>query len=634
MLRKTYLMLLVLTISLSGWAQPLFSIDGKDVSAKEFRRECRDFVEEADTFGLYSLMLDYADYRLLVHEAKTKSYDTTTQFRNAMQYYGNMLMLEHIAKNPRSQALIAKLYQHSAYQYKVWAARVDIYDNSWRDSSAAYKKAQRLIERIGNGRKFEEAAMQMSDSPQTKYDGGYLGWVSPIDFNVGAEALDYIFDHYKDAEISRPIRCGDSYYVIKVDGRRDAIAEVDISPIIIRKQARRTVNDSLRRLIDSIAGEIKSGKNFDDLQQKFSDIKYSERMPLAVAYRKYSTYIADIPGVGKCSEVIETPNYYLIARLNAQTSLNADKHYRRTLDTKIWGSDIFNECYDNFLDSVRSVSGYQKTAKFDKICRLMPDSAIFEAQWNPNLGSGLETELLTFAGKSHTLLEFAEYIRDNQYKAGYTKIPEYVSHRYDDYLDMLTMRAASTIIVGSSTYKDELAYYTNMLYFELLNPFKQFARNATDTSKVYKYYKDAKLSLKSSYVLNIRFYDYFSEQNRKKAAKIANELAANPQYAYSPAIMKNGDAGIFHKGDNTLADRIINDYDHGNQGKVFFFPEQHTLAIVAVEKQPEDLPANEIFPTVAPLYFNSQKEDYIRQLRTKYNLEIKPYARQVLETMF
>ncbi|MBQ5574771.1 MAG: hypothetical protein IIT37_01845, partial [Bacteroidales bacterium] len=172
MLRKTYLMLLVLTISLSGWAQPLFSIDGKDVSAKEFRRECRDFVEEADTFGLYSLMLDYADYRLLVHEAKTKSYDTTTQFRNAMQYYGNRLMLEHVANNPRSQALIAKLYQHSAYQYKVWAARVDIYSNSWRDTSVAYKNAQRLIERIANGRTFEEASMQMSDSPQTKYDGG------------------------------------------------------------------------------------------------------------------------------------------------------------------------------------------------------------------------------------------------------------------------------------------------------------------------------------------------------------------------------------------------------------------------------------------------------------------------------
>ena len=628
MLRKTYLMLLVLTFSLSGWAQPLFSIDGKDVSAKEFRRECRDFVDEADTFGLYSLMLDYADYRLLVHEAKTKSYDTTTQFRNAMQYYGNRLMLEHVANNPRSQALIAKLYQHSAYQYKVWAARVDIYSNSWRDTSVAYKKAQRLIERIGNGRTFEEAAKQMSDSPQTKYDGGYLGWVSPIDFNVGAEALDYIFDHYKDTAISRPIRSGDSYYIIKVNGRRDAIAEVDISPIIIRKQARHIVNDSLKRLIDSIAGLIKSGKNFDDLQLKYSEIKYSEHMTLATAYRKYSTQIADIPGVGKCSEVIETPNYYLIARLNS------DKYYRRTLDQRIWGTDIFNECYDNFLDSVRSVSGYQKTAKFDKICRLMPDSAIFEAQWNPNLGSGLEGELLKFAGKSHSLLEFAEYIRDNQYKAGYTKIPEYVSHRYDDYLDMLTMQAASDIIINSGAYNDELKYYSNMLYFEMLNPFKQFARNAADTSKVYKYYKDARLSLKTSYVLNIRFYDYFSEQNRKRAAKVANELAANPQFAYNSTIMKNGDAGIFSKGDNTLADRIIDDYDHGNHGKVFFFPEQHTLAIVAVEKQPEDLPANEIYPTVAPLYFNSQKEDYIQQLRAKYHLEIKPDASQVLETMF
>lgn len=634
MLRKIYLTLLALTVSVSGWAQPLFSIDGKDVSAKEFRRECRDFVEETDTFGLYSLMLDYADYRLLVHDAKTKSYDTTTLFRNAMQYYGNRLMLEHVAKNPRSQALVAKLYQHSAYQYKVWAARVDIYSNSWRDTSVAYKKAQRLIERIANGRTFEEAAMQLSDSPQTKYDGGYLGWVSPIDFNVGSEALDYIFDHYKDNQISQPIRSGDSYYIIKVDGRRNAIADVDISPIIIRKVGRHAVNDSVRKLFETISQDIKSGKNFDELQQRYSDIKYSERMTLNAAYRKYSTKIADIPGVGKCSEVIETPNFFLIARLNAQTPLDADKHYRRTLDSRIWGTDIFNECYDNFLDSVRSVSGYQKTAKLDKICRLMPDSAIFEAKWNPDLGYGLDGELLKFDGKSHSLLEFAQYIRDNQYSTGYSKIIDYVSHRYDDYLDMLTMRAATALINGSSFYKNEMAYYSNMLYYEMHNPYKQFARNAADTAKVFGYYKDAKLSLKSSYVLNIRFFDYFSEQNRKKAAKAAQELSSNPQYAYSAAILKAGDAGTFSKGDNTLADRIIDDYDHGNHGKVFFFPENHTLAIVEIAKKPEDLPAEEVFPTVSPMYFNSQKENYIQQLRTKYHLEIKADARQILETIF
>ena len=627
-------MLLALTISMSGWAQPLFSIDGKDVSASEFRRECRDYVEEADTFGLYELMLDYADYRLLVHDAKNKSYDTTTQFRNAMQYYGNMLMLEHIAKNPRSQALIAKLYQHSAYQYKVWAARVDIYSNSLRDSAAAYKKAQRLIDRIHNGRTFERAAMQMSDSPQTKYDGGYLGWVSPIDFYVGAEALDYIFDHYKDTTISRPIRCGDSYYVIKVDGRRDAIAEVDISPIIIRKQARRTVNDSLKRLIDSIAGLVKSGKNFDDLQLKFSEIKFSERMPLNAAYRKYSTQIADIPGVGKCSEVIETPNYYLIARLNSQTPLNADKHYRRSLDSRIWGTDIFFECYDMFLDSVRNVSDYKKTGKLDKIYRLMPDSSIFEARWEPVLNSTLDVELLTFAGKSYSMRDFAEYIRDNQYNTGYTKIQEYVSHRYDDYVDMLTMQAARGLINGSDYYKEEMKYYSDRIFYEMYNPFKAFAINASDTSKVYRYYKDAKLSLKSSHVLNIRFYDYYDEQNRKKAAKLAAELTSNPQMGVNQSIMKPGDAGTYCKGDNVLADRIIDNYDHGDYGKVVFLADKHTLAIVDIAQKPEDLPMQDIFPTVAPMYFNSQKENYIQQLRTKYNLEIKPDARQVLESMY
>ena len=634
MLRKLYLMLLALTISMSGMAQPLFSIDGKDVSANEFRRECRDFVEVADTFGLYSLMLDYADYRLLVHDAKTKSYDTTSQFRNAMQYYGNLLILEHIVNNPRSQSVIKKLYQHSAYQYKVWAARVDIYANSGRDTAAAYKKAQKMIDRINNGRKFEDVAIQMSDSPQTKYDGGYLGWVSPIDFNIGAEALDYIFDHYKDNQISRPIRSGNSYYILKVDGRREAVAAVEISPIIIRKQARRIINDSLKTLMETISNDLKSGKNFDDLQQRYSDIKYAESMTLNAAYRKYSTHIADIEGVGKCSEVIETSNFYLIARLNSQIPLDADKHYRRTLESRIIGTDIFNEFYDSFLDSVREASDYHKTAKLDKICRLMPDSSIFEARWKPERLTGLDGELFTFAGQSHSLLEFAEYIRDHQYNTGYTKVSEYVEKRYDDYVDMFTQEAATKMINNSDHYKQEMQYYRNILYYEMYNPFKTFANNAQDSAKVYSYYKSSKLSFKSSHVLNIRFYDYFSEQNRKKAAKAAQELAANPQYAYNTTILKGGDAGTFSKGDNTLADRIIDDYDHGNQGKVFFFPELHTLAIISIEKKPEELPLSEFFPTVSALYLSSQKEDYIKQLREQYHLEINPDAQQVLEGMY
>ncbi len=635
MLRKLHLMLIALTLSMSGIAQPLFSIDGKDVSASEFRRECRDLVEVSDTFGLYSLMLDYADYRLLVHDAKTKSYDTTSQFRNAMQYYGNMLMLRHIANNSRSQAIIAKLFKNSAYQYKVWAARIDIYANSGRDSSAAYKKALRFIDRVNGGSSFENVAMQMSDSPQTKYDGGYLGWASPIDISVGDEAMDFIFNHYNDNQMSRPIHCGDAYYIVKTGGRRTAIAEVDVSPIIIRKQSRRTVNDSLKTLMESIANDLKSGKNFNDLQMRYSDIKFSERMPIEAAYRKYSTKIADIDGVGKWSDVIETSNFYCIVRLNDQTPFNADLSYRKVLDNKFFGTDFFYQSYHNYLDSVRASSGYQRVAKFDKICRLMPDSSIFEAQWNPTHLSGLEGELFTFAGKSHSLLEFAEYIRDNQYSTGYTKISEYVSHRYDEYIDMLTQQAAVGVVSNSDFFKDEMKYYAEHQYFDMHNPFRQFAKNASDSSKVYRYYKDSKLSLKSSHVLSIRFYDYLTDQNRKKVSKIAAELTTNPQYAYNASIMKAGDAGTFNKGDNVLADRVINDYDHGGHGKVFFFDDRHIFAIVdEIVKKPEELPMKDIFSAVAPAYYNNQKENYIQQLRDKYHLEIKPDAQQVLESMF
>ncbi len=640
MFRKIVLTFIALSVWISSWSQPLFSIAGKDVTANEFRRECKDVVDGADTSGLYSLMMDYADYRLVVHDARVRSCDTTATYRSAMRHYSDMLMYRYVANNPHSQAQINKLFQHSGYQYKLWVARIDIYANSGRDTSSAYSKAMRLIDRIGQGRRFEDVAIQFSDAPESKYDGGYLGYVSPIDFHVGEEVEDYIFEHWNDGEekVSRPIRSGNSYYIVKVGGRRRAVSSVNVSPIIVRKQARRHVNDSLRTLFGSIYSDLSSGaKSFEALQSQYSDIKFAEQLPLAEAYRKYTTHLADIEGVGKYSRVIETPNFFCILKLNSQTPLEIDDNYRKWLDTRIYSSNLFAESYDGFLDSLRTAMGYRKTSGLDKICRLMPDSAIFEGKWDPGLLRGLDGELFTFDGKSYSLKDFAEYIESTQYSTGYMKITDYVAQRYDDYLNLLTQDAASKVIGNSDYYKQEMAYYSNAVCYDIVNPDRKFTANALDTAKVYRFYKDSKMSCKTSHVLNIRFFDYFSESNRKKAMKVSSVLATNPQYAYDHNVMKAGDSGIFRKGDNSLADKIIGGYDSGRynatDNKVIFFAENHTVAIVDVEQKPVDLPEDELFQTVSPLYLKQQKEDYLRQLRSKYNLVVLPGASQVLETI-
>lgn len=86
--------------------------------------------------------------------------------------------------------------------------------------------------------------------------------------------------------------------------------------------------------------------------------------------------------------------------------------------------------------------------------------------------------------------------------------------------------------------------------------------------------------------------------------------------------MKPIKSGVFQKGDDPLADKIINDYDSGNYSNIIDIEEQHLIAVTKVEKVPEELSKNEIFPLVRPVYLQSQKENYLKQLRLKYKLEI------------
>ncbi|MBR4265577.1 MAG: peptidylprolyl isomerase [Bacteroidales bacterium] len=620
-------------------AQAVFTIDGKKVYADEFKAGCQNVMTNADTAGIWDLFNDFIDFRLEAYDAQNRHLDSVSAYKNALNYYNNYLIIDHVVKSKEAVKFYQEALERSKYQYKLSYIRVNISDNSKADTLPAYKKISAARSRILNGQAFARAARQISDEPSANFNGGHFGWVAPIDFGVGYEAENYIINNYSSSEISMPIRSGDFYYIIKVEGRRQAVSDVTVSAILKSKNRFWQYNDSIRNLFNDIFKQLNNGANFSALQQKYSEYPFvSQTMPLKDAYKTFSTKLSTCEGTYKHSIVIETNYFFCILKVENTELQVFDDNYKQDVKNKFYGTDRFKYCFNNFMDSVKEASGYQKFSDLRPLYKLFPDSAIYRAEWQPGYLGHYTSKLFSLAGKEYTLSDFVNYVYNTQTPVPYNSIKNYLSEKYNDLVSSLLTEIIASSLNNDKVYKSQMEHFKQVELYNLNEKFQKFQKNASDVNKVYNFYKESSMTLKSNHVLYIRFYDYLTDKNRKKATKFVSALLEDKNYNFDTQILKTMKADTFYIGDYDLADKIIKGFDSGeykiSNNRVIDFPDKNIYAIVDVVKYPEEFSKEDIFPLVAPLYLKIMKQNYKSKLRTKYNLVILPEAETIIKNLF
>lgn len=618
-------------------AQILFTFDGEKADAEQFKADCQGLVKKEDNWNFQKLVSDYADYRLEVHDALKKRLDTSAHYRQSLEYFANRLITDHVFSGKEAQDFLSEALARAEYQYKLSYIKISVPANSKYDTSMAYKKANSVKNRILGGYSFSKLARQLSDDENASFNGGNYGWVVPADFNGGRVLEDYVLAHYDDEGIAGPIRDGDYYYIVKTGGKRKTVDAVTLSVILkYKKNFRRFYNDSIRKLFAEITGRLNDGADFQALQEKYSEFPHkSVTLPLQKAYEKFSTVISDIEGEGKFSRTIETDNFFCIVRLEKYENQVFDGDFVKHLTDKFYGSEAFRYCYNKFIDSLKTKTAYKKISSYHSIYKLFPDSSVFEGRWNPQAYLGFYTEtLFSIYGKNYTVGDFAQYVYDTQSQCPYDKIENYLREKYDEYVGMLAVSKIFSILKADKNFASKMRVLSSMELYKAIERRNGFSENAADTDKVYAFYKESDLSFKTSYVLKISFYDYLTDKNRKKALKFAEDCVAGQTRETGVQFLLPLKSAVFSIGDDPLADEIIRKYDSGNGSRITDFEREHLIAVSEIEKLPEDLGRDGIFPLVAPVYLQSQRRKYIEQLRRDYKLEITDGAASVAESLF
>lgn len=122
-----------------------------------------------------------------------------------------------------SPQAVREAYEKAGEQYRI-PEQVDVRmivihrGQTEEETALKYKQAEDVRQRLLAGANFEELAKQVSEGPRAAA-GGVVGWIDPASRRAElAEALQ----NMDPGDISEVIPAGDDFYILKVEGRRNA----------------------------------------------------------------------------------------------------------------------------------------------------------------------------------------------------------------------------------------------------------------------------------------------------------------------------------------------------------------------------------------------------------------------------
>jgi len=261
---------LLLSSTLS--AQTLFSYDGRGVSKEDFLKAYnKNSANEKPTERSYRDYLElYIRYKLKVRAALDMQLDTLPNQRSELQNFRQQVADSYMKDDASLDKLVNEAFSRG--QKDIHLAHIFIAvpaDASPADTSKAYQKALTAYNALKKGKKFAEVAVQFSEDPSAKTNGGDLGYITLFTLPYELETLAYTTP---EGQISKPYHSKGGYHIFKDLGERRALGKMRAAQILISfpPNATAAAKEDSRRRADSIYNLLQKGGDFAQLAKTYS----------------------------------------------------------------------------------------------------------------------------------------------------------------------------------------------------------------------------------------------------------------------------------------------------------------------------------------------------------------------------
>ncbi len=589
----------------------------------------------------------FINYKLKVHEARRLKYDTIPRLVKELSEYRDQLSLPYMVDQELNEALIKIAYDRTINEVKASHILVNIPQNpSAKDTMGAYNKIMQARQDVYDGMTFADAAKKYSDDPSAATNNGNLGYFT-------AFQMVYPFEEaaFKTAkgDVSMPIKTRFGYHIIWVENIRASLGKVQSAHIMIISNDKQTKEDQdkAKKKIDEIYAELEGGGNFEDLAKKYSEDNSSRNkgglLPLFGAGTKqrmvpeFEDAVFGLAKDGDYSKPVKTSyGWHIIKRISVSPVPTYEEMYRE-LKLKVERDVRAKSTQTTFINSLKKEYAFHEHRGLLKMVIEQIDESVYNAEWDGMSGADtLGREIMSFAGKQYTLAMFSEYIVRSQSKGpARLPFPEYINIAYDRFvIEKIKEYEDAQLESKYPAFKSLIQEYRDgILVFEIMQN-EIWNKASKDSVGIEKYFnehrddflypqrydavlyrcKDKESVSKVLELIDIDTLKYGQiQQEVNKDSELncfAKKHIFNSETTESFKIYKKGKFKKLRK----FKVGINKTYEH--EGEYFVLDVNEILA-------PRKREFNEARGLVTAAYQNQMEREWLKALRTQYEIAIK-----------
>jgi peptidyl-prolyl cis-trans isomerase SurA len=393
------------------------------------------------------------NYKLKLADAQRLKLDQKPEIINEVESYKGGLAASFVTEREITGPGLQKLYERQSEEIRPSHILLTLNPKaSPEDSAKAYTKAYEIIKQLKAGADFKTLAIENSQDPSVKQNGGDLYYVTAGQLVGPFEDAMFAM---KTGEISSaPLRTQYGLHIIKIMDRRPAPGEIRCSHIMIRFPSQRpSPQDTATAYakIKSIQDSLKQGVAFAALAQRNSEDPGSSPKGGDLGFFSRRRWVQSFDEVafqlkpGEYSDIVRTPyGYHLIRCTDAKPRKTFEEAKPQLQQT--FQQLSFQQEYGKLLDRlekqvhVRRNEGVLKefTASIDTT-KMVRDSAL-TANVTPKI---LKSEILSVGSISLTTDSVVSTMRGRQDMSSTTMRPINFATNLDKIAEQLVWTVAA-----------------------------------------------------------------------------------------------------------------------------------------------------------------------------------------------
>lgn len=512
----------------------------------------------------------YKKFKLKVHKAKELGLDKDKTLQEELAGYRRQLAKSYLKDKEINDKLLDEVINRMEEDINVSHIFVKCeLKASDMERASARNKIDELYKKLEKGVAFEQLAMTISeDKVSSKQNGGLGFYTSPLP--DGFYEFENAMYSTPVGQISKPVKSKMGYHIIKVNSKRPARGQIEISHILLRKKGTKRYKEQTTALVDSVYGLLNEGRNFENMAGKFSEDTKTKGKGGYLGYVGINQYTKDFEDAafalennGDYSEPIETNiGFHIIKRINKRDDSNKEVLKKR-IKSKIANNDRFEIAEQKLIEDVKTEGNFTENQEAMKLFYNELNDDFFSYKWAAPEFNETE-ELFTLGDESYMLNDFSQFVKKSiKDRLKFNKVKSFeqaLAELYDKFVDEKVMAYEEKNL--ENKYPDFKAlmreYSEGILLFEITKQ-EVWDKASKDTTGLNAFFTDNSQNYMWPERVQVVEYELTSDNPQdfifvyKYAQKKDSEKVVK-KYASVEGLKIDVQERIFEKGDKAISE--------------------------------------------------------------------------------